>query len=71
VFLASLTIAAVPGASVVSLIPAFAALGLPPAGIPLLLGLDRIPDMFRTATNVAGDVAGAVVLDAIERPPSP
>ena len=71
VFLASLTIAAVPGASVVSLIPAFAALGLPAAGIPLLLGLDRIPDMFRTATNVAGDVAGAVILDTLERHPSP
>lgn len=71
VFLASLTVAAVPGGSVVSLIPAFAALGLPVTGIPLLLGLDRIPDMFRTATNVAGDVVGAVVLDAIEERPSP
>lgn len=71
VFLASLTVAAVPGGSVVSLIPAFAALGLPVTGIPLLLGLDRIPDMFRTATNVAGDVVGAVILDAIEERPSP
>lgn len=66
VFLASLTVAAVPSASVLSLIPAFTAMGLPMTGIPLLLGLDRIPDMFRTATNVAGDVAGAVVLDDVE-----
>ncbi len=69
VFLASLTIAAVPSASVVSLIPAFTAMGLPLSGISLLLGLDRLPDMFRTATNVAGDVAGAVILDAVETPP--
>ena len=69
VFLASLTVAAVPSGSVVSLIPAFTAMGLPLAGISLLLGLDRLPDMFRTATNVAGDVAGAVVLDAVESPP--
>ncbi len=69
VFLASLTIAAVPSASVVSLIPAFTAMGLPLSGISLLLGLDRLPDMFRTATNVAGDVAGAVILDAVEPPP--
>ena len=71
VFLASLTVAAVPGGSGVSLIPAFTAVGLPLSGIPLLLGLDRLPDMFRTATNVAGDVAAAVVLDAVEgtRPP--
>jgi Na+/H+-dicarboxylate symporter len=71
VFLASLTIAAVPGGSVVSLIPAFTAVGLPLSGIPLLLGLDRLPDMFRTATNVAGDVAAAVVLDAVEGTPPP
>ena len=71
VFLASLTVAAVPGGSVVSLIPAFTAVGLPLSGIPLLLGLDRLPDMFRTATNVAGDVAAAVVLDAVEGTPPP
>jgi Na+/H+-dicarboxylate symporter len=71
VFLASLTVAAVPGGSVVSLIPAFTAMGIPLSGIPLLLGLDRIPDMFRTATNVAGDLTGAVVLAAVERPPPP
>jgi Na+/H+-dicarboxylate symporter len=67
VFLASLTVAAVPSGSVLSLIPAFTAMGLPLSGVPLLLGLDRLPDMFRTATNVAGHVAGAVVLDAAER----
>jgi len=66
VFLTSLTVASVPSASIVSLTPAFAATGLPLAGLTLLLGLDRIPDMFRTMTNVVGDLAGAAVVAALE-----
>ncbi|MGH7530167.1 MAG: dicarboxylate/amino acid:cation symporter [Gemmatimonadales bacterium] len=66
VFLASLTVASVPSASILSLFPAFATTGLPLAGLSLLLGIDRIPDMFRTATNVAGHLAGAAVVSAVE-----
>jgi Na+/H+-dicarboxylate symporter len=66
VFLTSLTVASVPSASVVSLAPAFASTGLPFAGLQLLLGLDRIPDMFRTMTNVIGHLTGAVVVAALE-----
>jgi len=29
----------------------------------LILGIDRIPDMFRSATNITGHVAGAVVVE--------
>jgi Na+/H+-dicarboxylate symporter len=64
VFLASLTVASVPSASVVSLAPAFSATGLPLAGLTLLIGLDRIPDMFRTMTNVMGSLSGAAVVAA-------
>jgi len=67
VFLASLTVASVPSASIVSLAPAFSATGLPLAGLTLLIGLDRIPDMFRTMTNVAGSLSGAAVVAALER----
>jgi len=67
VFLASLAVASVPAASVVSLAPAFAATGLPIGGLALLLGLDRIPDMFRTMTNVAGHMSAAVTIGASER----
>ena len=67
VFLASLTVAAVPSASVVSLAPAFTQTGLPLAGLSLLIGLDRIPDMFRTMTNVAGHLTGAIVVSAMEK----
>src|SRR5437762_2883611 len=64
VFLASLTVAAVPSGSVLSLAPAFSATGLPLAGLTLLIGLDRIPDMFRTMTNVAGSLTAATVVAA-------
>ncbi|HEY6854317.1 MAG TPA: dicarboxylate/amino acid:cation symporter [Gemmatimonadales bacterium] len=66
VFLASLTVASVPSASVVSLTPAFVQTGLPFSGLTLLIGLDRIPDMFRTMTNVTGDLTSAVVVASIE-----
>src|SRR5213592_1240780 len=61
VFLASLTVASVPSASIVSLVPAFTATGL-----QLLLGFDRIPDMFRTMTNVFGTLTAATVVAAVE-----
>src|SRR2546423_642263 len=66
VFLASLTVASVPAASVISLLPAFATTGLPISGLSILIGLDRTPDMFSTMTNVTGHVAGAVVVAAVE-----
>jgi Na+/H+-dicarboxylate symporter len=66
VFLASLAVASVPAASVVSLAPAFAATGLPLSGIALLIGLDRIPDMFRTLANVTGHLTTATVIAATQ-----
>ena len=66
VFLASLAVASVPAASVVSLAPAFATTGLPLSGIALLIGLDRIPDMFRTLTNVTGHLTTAAVIATVE-----
>ncbi len=66
VFLASLTVASVPSAGVISLVPAFQSTGLPIAGLTILLGLDRVSDMFRTMTNVTGHLASAVVVAALE-----
>src|SRR3989442_978071 len=66
VFLASLTVASVPSGSIVSLAPAFTATGLPLAGLTLLIGLDRVPDMFRTMTNVLGTMSGVAVVAARE-----
>jgi Na+/H+-dicarboxylate symporter len=66
VFLASITVAAVPSGSVISLAPAFIQTGLPLTGLTILIGLDRIPDMFRTMTNVAGHLTGAAVVAAAD-----
>src|SRR5438132_2656145 len=66
VFLASLTVASIPYGSIVSLTPAFASAGLPLSGLTLLIGLDRIPDMFRTMTNVTGHLSAAAVVAAAE-----
>jgi len=39
---------------------------MPIAGLTSLLGLDRIPDMFSTMTNVTGHLASAVVVASFE-----
>lgn len=36
--------------------------GIPPEGIGLVLGIDRLLDMSRTALNVTGDLAASVVI---------
>jgi DAACS family dicarboxylate/amino acid:cation (Na+ or H+) symporter len=36
--------------------------GIPPEGIGLILGVDRLLDMCRTTVNVTGDLVGAVVV---------
>ena len=64
-FLVSLTVASVPAASVVTLAPALNTVGVPLEGLAVLLGVDRIPDMFRTATNVTGHLTTAVVVNNI------
>ncbi len=66
-FLVALTVPGVPAASVLTLAPALGHVGIPLDGMAVLLGVDRIPDMFRTATNVTGDMAAAVILTAPER----
>jgi Na+/H+-dicarboxylate symporter len=39
-------------------------IGVPPDGIGLVLGVDRLLDMCRTTVNVTGDLAAAVVVSA-------
>lgn len=41
--------------------------GVPPAGIGLVLGVDRFLDMCRTALNVTGDLVAATVISAGEK----
>ena len=57
----------IPAGSIIVMVPVLISAGLPPEGIGVLLGIDAITDMFRTATNVTGDMAGAVVLGKRQR----
>jgi len=52
-----------PGVGIVILSTIVAGLGVPPSGIALILGVDRILDMSRTAVNVTGDLTATVVMD--------
>jgi Na+/H+-dicarboxylate symporter len=56
------SIPGIPGGSIIMIVPVLLAAGVPAEGVGLLLGVDTIPDMFRTATNVTGDVAAGVIL---------
>lgn len=53
--LASVGTAGVPGVGLVMLSMVFTQVGLPVEGIGLILGVDRLLDMLRTAVNVSGD----------------
>ena len=64
--LASIGTAAVPSAGVVMLVIILEAIGVPLEGIALILGVDRIIDMCRTAVNVTGDITVAAVIAASE-----
>jgi len=55
--MASIGAAGVPGAGMVTLAMVLTATGIPTVGIALILGLDRLLDMFRTAVNVTGDLS--------------
>ncbi len=60
--LASIGAAAVPGAGIVMLVIILQALGISPAGIALILAVDRPLDMLRTVVNVTSDATCAVTL---------
>lgn len=62
-FLVSLTVAPVPSSGVVTLAPALDTVGVPLAGLAILLGVDRIPDMFRSSVNALGQLSTAVLVD--------
>lgn len=59
--------AGIPGAGVITMGLVLEAVGLPLEGIGLILAVDRVLDMVRTAVNVVGDATGAVVIDRLSR----
>jgi Na+/H+-dicarboxylate symporter len=64
--LASIGAAAIPGAGLITMVIVLKAVGLPLEGIAMILAVDRILDMSRTAVNVWGDSCGAAVVAHLE-----
>ena len=59
--------AAVPGASLIVIAGTAAAFGLPVEGIAIILGVDRVLDMARTACNVTGNCIASIVISRWEK----
>ncbi len=60
--LASVGTAGVPSVGLVTLAMVFDAVGLPVAGIGLIMGIDRILDMARTTVNITGDAVCTTIV---------
>lgn len=65
--LASIGTAAVPGVGLITLALVLEQAGLPVEGIALIIGVDRLLDMVRTAVNVTGDATVAVLVGKSEK----
>ena len=60
--LASIGTAGVPGVGLITLSMVFASVGLPVEAIALIMGIDRILDMCRTAVNITGDAVCTTIV---------
>ena len=60
--LASIGTAGVPGVGLIMLAMVLNQVGLPVEGIALIIGVDRLLDMVRTAVNVTGDTVATVII---------
>ena len=65
--LASIGTAAVPGAGMIMLAMVLESVGLPVAGIALIIGIDRLLDMTRTFVNITGDLTCALYIAESEK----
>ncbi len=65
--LASIGTAGVPGVGLIMLAMVLSSVNLPVAGIGLILGIDRLLDMARTAINITGDAACALYVSETEK----
>jgi len=64
--LTSIGVAGIPAASLVAITIILTTIGLPLEALGLILAVDRILDMFRTAVNVFSDATGAVIIARLE-----
>ncbi len=64
--LAGIGTAGVPGGSIPMIVVVMQSVGVPPEGIGIILGVDRVLDMSRTVLNVTGDLAVAACVARME-----
>ncbi len=62
---ASIGSPATPGVGIVILASIVASIGVPPAGVALVMGVDRLLDMCRTAVNVTGDLVASIFAEGL------
>ncbi len=67
--LSAVAVAGIPGASLPLIVGLLGNFNIPPEGIALVLGVDRLLDMCRTTLNVAADLATAVIVEEQTRLP--
>lgn len=60
---ASIGTPATPGVGIIILSSVLVSVGIPLEGLTLLIGIDRILELFRAALNVTGDLVASTVLD--------
>jgi DAACS family dicarboxylate/amino acid:cation (Na+ or H+) symporter len=61
--LSAVAVAAIPGGSLPLIAGLLVSFGIPPEGIGIILGIDRLLDMTRTMVNVGADVVTSLVVD--------
>lgn len=64
--IASIGTAGVPSVGLVTLSMVLSSVGLPTEGIALIMGIDRILDMLRTAVNITGDAVCTTIIAKLE-----
>ena len=64
---AAIGAAAVPSAGLITMAIVASAVGLPLHYIYIIYAVDHVLDMFRTSTNVMGDMVGAVIVNRLEK----
>jgi DAACS family dicarboxylate/amino acid:cation (Na+ or H+) symporter len=60
----AVAVAAIPGGSLPLIAGLLITFGIPPEGIGIVLGVDRLLDMTRTMVNVGSDIVTTLVVDA-------
>jgi Na+/H+-dicarboxylate symporter len=62
----SIGAAGIPSGSIIFMGMVLSSVGIPIEGIAIILGVDRILDMFRTTVNITGDAAVTLIIDRTE-----